>query len=75
MITESQAVEIAVRHVREKKIDGKFNGVYSTEFDGSPTWCVLIELNGVAPEAECLYGEISVLVDATTGIPEIMKNL
>jgi hypothetical protein len=74
-ISETEAVQIALRYVREEKIDGAFNGVYLTEDDCRPCWRVLFELRGVAPEAECLYGEIGVMVDAATGVASSMRNL
>jgi hypothetical protein len=75
VISETEAVDIAVRHVRENKIDGICDGAYLTERDGRQYWRVSFELQGVAPEAKTMFGELGVLVDLTTGEPTIIQNL
>jgi hypothetical protein len=75
IISETVAVEIAVRHVRENKIDGVFDGAYLTERDGRQYWRVSFELQGVAPEAKTMFGELGILVDLETGEPTIIQNL
>jgi len=75
-ISESEAVDIAVRHARQLKIDGVFDGVYRGDGeDGRPYWRILFELNGVAPEARALYGTVGINVDALTGEPSAMENM